>query len=103
MSVAASAAAAAAERQISASVAECGSAESSDSAARKALEAARIAMDGEGPARRLLSVGAPKIGDVKVRFTEVGCRTVTILAAQKGVTTKTPHTPHMYSATYTNI
>jgi len=43
-----------------------------------ALEAAR-----NQPARRLLAVGAPRVGDVRVSFSELSCHTVTVLAKQK--------------------
>merc|ERR1711934_105699 len=47
------------------------------SSKQKALEAAR-----NTPARRLLNVGGTQIGDVRVSFTEVPCKTVSVLAKQ---------------------
>jgi hypothetical protein len=46
-------------------------------AARQALAAAR-----QAPARRLLRSGGARIGDIRVSFTEVACRTVSVLAKQ---------------------
>lgn len=54
------------------------------SSKEKALKALQRA-----PARRLLrspSTGSPRIGDVRVSFSEVACRTVSVMAKQSGFT-----------------
>lgn len=54
------------------------------SSKEKALKALQRA-----PARRLLRsprTGSPQIGDVRVSFSEVACRTVSVMAKQSGFT-----------------
>jgi len=53
---------------------------------QRALDAAQhaIAAASREPARRLLSVRNPEVGDVRVSFSEVRCRVVSVLARQSG-------------------
>jgi len=48
------------------------------------MRSAEESLHRSGHGRRLLSVGSPGVGDVRVSFTEVACRTVSVLAAQRG-------------------